>query len=618
MSGLPIKGGFLYRTIDSTHTIFYKIDGDMRLQVDGDMRLQGFKNIFLCLLFPLLLCGFLLGVVSPLQAQNSLGSIVVNPNPLRVKKSYFQRSEIHVGDSSELIIELDIDKGHRAYIQQFHLSTQSPPRSHVTDLLVSPQVEFFDKFSKKKKMGTQGQSKIKTSFGIPEDFPLGKNKAVFQLQYQTCTDTYCLLPKNLEFEIPFKAMAPIPNKLLAKMDTTTSSKKESFTQDPSIQGSFGASFDTLLQQLDQQIKEALSRQNWFMLILIAFLGGLATSLLPCIYPMIPITIAILGATQSQQTSRWQALALSLSYVFGIALTYALLGVIAASTGKLFGSLLGNPYVVIAISFLLVLMALSLFGLFEIRIPTFISKRLGGSQALSTKYPHIGAFIAGLTFGLLASPCVGPVLISILTYVAQTQNLKLGFVLLFVFALGFGQLFIVLGLSVQSLKKLPRSGSWMNLIKFTFGIIILLMAAGYVYPLLSSKSQLSSGLEQQAQESIPWQSYSVENLTKAAVEGKAVIIDFYADWCSACKELEEKTFKHSTIQKMGKNFVWIKFDATSLSEDLKRLSQKYSIIGLPHIVFYDTQGNYREELTLNQFENHASFAKRMKKVLEIKP
>ena len=450
----------------------------------------------------------------------------INKNPLRVTKSYFQHSNFPAGANTGFIIEIAIDKGHYAYVEQFKIFISSPPKSSVTDLLINPKVEFYDKFSKKNKMGVQESAKIKTSFEAPEELTPGEYQATFELRYQACTKTYCLLPKRVKFKVPFTISNGAP-------ETPLKLKAEE------------GAFNQFLTNLDNKLKKALRHQDWLTLLLIAFLGGIATSLLPCVYPMIPITLAVLGTTQNE-TTRLKAFVLSLCYVLGIALTYALLGATAASTGKLFGALLGNTYVVIAITLLLVAMALSMFGLFEIKVPAFISQKLG--KKTSTNY--LGAFIAGLIFGIIASPCVGPVLISILTYVAQTQNIKLGFILLFVFALGLGQLFIILGLSVQSIKLLPKSGAWMTTIKYIFGIVILLIAIGYVYPILPKRF---SSLMVSQQQSIQWQDYTKENLERAVSEGKGAIIDFYADWCSACKELEVDTFSHESVQDLGKKF-----------------------------------------------------------------
>lgn len=527
---------------------------------------------------------FLLFLSWPLLTQGKDSPI--NHNPLRVTQSYLKHSSLPAGASTELTVKVVIDKGHRAYVEQFKIFIKSPIRSSVTDLLIHPKSKFYDKFSKKNKMGVIESAKIKTSFEIPEDLTPGKHQAVFALRYQACTEKYCLLPKTVDFRVPFTSLS------------MKSEMAQSLTPEEGV-------FSRFLNELDHKFKRAISNKDWLTLLLIAFLGGIATSFLPCIYPMIPITLTILGATQSG-TSKLRAFVLSLCYVLGIALTYSLLGATAASTGKLFGALLGNTYVIMAMVILLIAMALSMFGLFEIKVPAFIAKKLGNKK---TSANYLGAFFAGLIFGIIASPCVGPVLISILTYVAQTQNIQLGFILLFVFALGLGQLFILLGLSVQSIKRLPKSGVWMNSVKYLFGFIILLLAASYAYPLLPKSPSLAIN------QSIPWQEYTQENIMRAASEGKGVIIDFYADWCIACKELEAETFSHEQIQRLGQSFIWIKFDATKPNDEFHRLAKKYSILSLPHIVLYDHRGNYRKDLTLNVFEDHRLFSERMKKALQ---
>lgn len=530
-----------------------------------------------------------------LSQQSQQIELQINPNPLHIKKSHFHRDSLPVGTSTRLSVEILLDEGHTAYVEQFKLSVKSP--AHVSPLTISPQKAFYDRFSQKEKMGVKKKATIQAFFQIPKDFPLGQNLATFDLRYQACTKSYCLLPKTLEFQIPFTTLPP---------------NSDSQLQPPT------RFIDTFLGYLDQQIKKAFSHQSWLILLLIAFLGGLMTSLLPCIYPMIPITMAVLGATQSG-TSQRQTFTLSLCYVLGIASTYSILGATAASTGKLFGALLGNTYVVIFLALILVVMSLSLFGLFEITMPPSLARLLGlhrPSSSVSSRPSYLGAFISGLVFGIVASPCVGPVLISILTYVAQTQDIVLGGTLLFVFALGFGQLFIVLGLSMQSLKRLPKSGPWMNIIRYLGGVLILLIAASYIYPIwpLNQTKTLPPHILTKDSAFLPWQEYSAQTLKKAASEGQGVIIDFYADWCSACKQLEVETFRHPSVQELGKNFVWIKFNSTQITEVFQKLSKKYSILSLPHIVFYDTQGNYRKELTLNKFESPPLFIERMKKAL----
>jgi thiol:disulfide interchange protein DsbD len=396
-----------------------------------------------------------------------------------------------------------------------------------------------------------------------------------------------------------------------------------------------------------------------------FLGGVLTSFTPCIFPMIPITLAVIGATGTHH-SRWQNFRTSIVYVLGIALTYSVLGVVAALTGSLFGSLLGHPAVAIGFALLFIVMALSMFGLFEIQAPAFIRNRLATHQSKSRA---LGALISGLVAGIVASPCVGPVLISILAYVAQNQDPVLGFALLFTFALGMGQLFLVLGASSHLLKKIPKAGAWMNFTKFVFGSAMVALALYYLRPVVSvrvfdallgvaliaigifhgaffpiprltMKTSVIKGfllggvlvgavfllragfpgflgqpaVEQGHVHQLPhgWETYDASKIESATRDGRPVIIDFYADWCAACKELEVKTFPDPTVLAESERFLKLRFDATQSTPEFEALQAKFKILGLPTIVFFDGK-EWRPDLTLTGFESAPEFVSRLKKV-----
>ncbi|MES2855726.1 MAG: cytochrome c biogenesis protein CcdA, partial [Bdellovibrionota bacterium] len=342
------------------------------------------------------------------------------------------------------------------------------------------------------------------------------------------------------------------------------------------------------------------------------------------------------------------------------------GVVAAKTGALFGSMLSNVYIVTAIALLFVGLALSMLGFYEIQAPAFIRNRVGTMQ---TSSGFFGAFLAGLIAGIVASPCVGPVLAGILAHVAKTQDAVLGFGLLFTFAVGMGTLFIAIALSSSVLKKLPRSGAWMEAPKFIFGVILVGMAFYYVEPIYPRwiylilpgttlilfgaaegplrsgpgvllKERLRKGLAialiaagiayvfvgtvQKIQPGaignlsgrsgpevkLPWQPYSDAALKAAIAQKKPVIIDFYADWCVACKELEYDTFPDPRIQERAKEFVLLKVDATEEFAGLDELRKTYGVLGLPTMIFYDKTGKVREDRTLTGFENADAFLERM--------
>jgi thiol:disulfide interchange protein DsbD len=195
-------------------------------------------------------------------------------------------------------------------------------------------------------------------------------------------------------------------------------------------------FNAAVALLKERKKEIIKRK--FLAFLFVFAIGLLTSLTPCIYPMIPITIAVLGK-EAHARSRWQNILVSICYVLGIGVTFSALGVFAASTGALFGSFMSSAWVLGFVCLVFFAMSLSMFGLFEIQAPQFLRDGILSHLHL---HGYLGAFVSGLLAGVVASPCVGPVLVGVLTFVAQTQSLWLGFWLLFTYALGMGVLFLV--------------------------------------------------------------------------------------------------------------------------------------------------------------------------------
>ena len=222
----------------------------------------------------------------------------------------------------------------------------------------------------------------------------------------------------------------------------------------------------------ENLTTALSTGSFGVLFL-CFLAGVASSFTPCIYPLIPVTIGIIGSKESESNLR--GFLLTLSYVTGIAVTYAALGLAAALTGSLFGSLSANPYVLLGISAVIMALALNMLDVFQINF-TFVS--LGGGtqrkRGLATNFAY------GLTFGLVASPCTAPPLAAILTWVGSTHNLVMGPLFLFSFALGMGSILVLLGTFSSFLFRMPKSGMWMVFIKKAMGYMMVIMSAYFIF------------------------------------------------------------------------------------------------------------------------------------------
>ena len=208
-----------------------------------------------------------------------------------------------------------------------------------------------------------------------------------------------------------------------------------------------------------------------------FLGGVVTSLTPCVYPMIPITAAIVGGqVAGQPVSRLRPVLLTLTYVVGLALVYSALGVFAGLTGTLFGSVSTNPWLYFAMAYILLLAALSMLDVVPVRLPAGIMTRAAN---LGTAGRFSGAFGMGAMSGLVAAPCSAPVMAAVLTWVTKTHSAVLGFFYLFAFSLGMCTLLVVVGLSSGTLARLPRAGAWMLWVKRVFAIAMIAVGEWYL-------------------------------------------------------------------------------------------------------------------------------------------
>ena len=570
------------------------------------------------------------------QAQLADFGLVIEPAVEKLSaKGYLSLDKVQPGSQFEIAVVVEIADG-------WHVNANPAKEGLIETGLALPEIrhltfgEIVYPAGEVLKLGSIGEAPVyhgTIAIGVQADLskaaPVGANTLDFQLQYQVCNDEQCLFPEVLNFSVPIEIVGI--EQAVQRINEPIFANIEFEVPPPSSIGDEGS------------LARALSGGRVWLAFLLVFAGGILTSLTPCVYPLIPITVSIFGANES--AGLFKSFLLSLVYVIGIVVTYSILGVAVASTGAVFGQIMANPWVVGFISLILVALGFSMFGVFEIRVPSAVQNRLntvGGTG-------FAGAFAMGTVAGVIAAPCTGPALAVVLTYIATTGSLFLGFWLMFTYAFGIGLLFIAIGTFSGLLSTLPRSGGWMYMLENIFGIAIITMALYFLkdvfLPLqdflenslpffaiagglvvvglwLGKLTQRFSGIpkrvkfqkacglllavigtymfvggiQQPAGPHLDWVYNEVEGFEIAKREDKLVMLDFYASWCAACKELDYQTYADPTVAARLDDYVNVKLDFTRTTETTKALTEKYQIPGLPVVIFMDADGIVLERFT----------------------
>lgn len=539
---------------------------------------------------------------------------------------------------NELILNWTIADGYYMYRDKFKLGGIAVNFSHPTYPATITIEDAF--FGKTEVYFHQLQLKIPLS-DIDED-------AIFRVQFMGCAEAgLCYPPETIE--IPLNASGASSAEIL-QADTKP------------VSSQFG-----LLDRLSQG--SVLASLGVF------FLLGLGLAFTPCVFPMYPILSSIIVG-QGQQLSTRRAFGLSMSYVQGMAIAYSILGLIVASLGVKFQAAMQHPAVLIVAIIIFVLLALAMFGVFNLQLPARWQEKVSGLSNKQQGGSLKGAFTMGALSGFIASPCTTAPLSAALLYVAQSGDLLLGAITLYVLSLGMGLPLLLLGTSGG--KLLPKAGNWMNAIKTIFGFLLLavplilldrflpfvviltlgtlltLSLVFYLYRLLFSLSNSSAkasvaviaqllllgafwlnlnywqptapaqvgSAAQHSDENVNALGFIeiktaeelAEQLAKAKAANQYTLVDLYAEWCVACKEFEQLTFPRPEVTALTSQMRLIKIDVTRMTRSDAALLDSYQVLGLPTLLFFAPDGTELTQSRVTGFMNASAFANHLEALL----
>lgn len=564
------------------------------------------------------------------------------------------------GGASRLIVDAEILDG-------WHINSNHPKSSDFipTRLVVKPPTglkagavkyppaeQIAPAFSGGEKLSVfTGPIKFAVPLSVAANFkPKGADIAV-TLKYQPCNDNICLPPAKVSSSAPISALessaavssphasASSPIRSAAWYGAGALSVRGSTVSGPYIAAGAGGklrlvTFETTAGSSsaatsgvggEWNISHVFAQHGMIVGLLIVLLGGLALNLTPCVYPLIGVTLAYFA---NQGGGSRKIAILAVTYVLGIALTFSAVGVAVALSGGLFGAALQNPWVLATIAAMLLVLAASSFGLFSLQPPQWLMQRAGTARP-----GYLGALVMGLGMGVVAAPCIGPIVLGLLLMVERSADPLFGFALFFTLAVGLGLPYIALALAAGHIRKLPRSGEWLAWVEQFFGFVLVGLALYFLDPLVdgwmmrimpyyligagiflgfvtpagrrwrpflvfrSAVGAAAAGAlaylilfsAPKPPPQLSFDPYNAKAVAQARADNKPVVIDFSASWCIPCREMLHTTFQDPAVIRAASHFVRLRADLTDTDERSRRLTDMFDIRGVPTTVFIDKRG-----------------------------
>jgi len=583
-------------------------------------------------LFKLFFISFLIPLA--ITAQIGFGEDIVKID------AYSSFDKVYAGGQFKIAVKASIDEG-------WHINSNVPNEDFLipskleiwgndnfvlADVIYPNANEVNFEFSDLPVSVYDGEILIGGIVNIPQNITLSETELKIKFTYQACNDASCMPPATVEKTLMIS--------VVDKSSPVNETHSEIFSQ-------INFEDEITSENDDDSIAGTLESSGLLLSLIFVFLGGLALNLTPCVYPLIPITVGYFGGQSEGRTGK--LFVLGLVYVLGMSITYSIVGVVTSLSGAVFGSLLQSPIVILGIAAILIALSLSMFGMYEFKLPDKWVMKAGGAKSGA-----FGALLMGLTMGIVAAPCIGPFVLGLVTYVAAKGDPLYGFLMFFFLAIGLGTPYLFLALFSGKIKNLPRAGFWMDAVKHIFGFILIGMAIYFIEPLLPKSfvvyvlpvymifaalylmifDKLANNIKgfrifkiafsvviigfaaymlwPTDKQSPNWQYYSNEAFEQAVQDNQKIIIDFYADWCIPCKELDALTFTNPELIELSKEFVCFKVDMTkTMSEETEQVRGEFNIIGMPTIIFFNSNGNEVERLS--GFIEAQEFIELMKKV-----
>ena len=465
----------------------------------------------------------------------------------------------------------------------------------------------------------QGKIKFDENFGkeletYPKDFSillplLNKKDAsgmILSMELQGCADKgICYPPMELRFTL--SGLQSVVNGVLYEEGAEAQSstpKKLGLADLWSARDDAG-----LLTGMLQNISPIILLGSFFIL-------GLAMALTPCVLPMLPIMSSVIFGSKTNRhrdISKLRSSVLALSYVFGMAIMYSIAGMITAALGANIQAWLQNPWVLSLFALMLLALAASLFGFYELRLPQSLHNKIDRIAGKQEGGSVIGAFMLGAISTLIASPCVTAPLAGVLAFIAQTGSIPMGGILLFVMALGMGLPLMLLAIGAKGI--IPKAGAWMTVVQKLFGVMLVALAVWVAMPIFTSSKTSSNEAIHQLESGLVFQRVTNSAqldalLNQAKQKGQPVLLDFYADWCVTCKEMELLTFSNKKVKAALSNYQLIQVDVTKNTVEHQRILKQYALFGPPAILFFDQNGEEKVSQRVIGFMKSERFLERL--------